>query len=68
MNTQEELRVLRELARSGGHKALDNKQLKKILLETCGETTATINGTVVYYKIKHKHLGAGVYEVWLEPK
>ncbi len=44
----------------------DAKVLKALLLETGGEITTTISATVYRYTIVTKHLGVGVYNVWLE--
>ena len=44
------------------HGTFDRKELRKILLSNGGQITA--NGEL--YDVKTKHLGAGVYKVWLE--
>lgn len=43
---------------------LDRKQLKETLLATDGKVLA--GGRL--RRIKSKHIGAGIYEVWLEAK
>ena len=67
---------LKELITSGytrmlpvGHwKTINTKNLAKVLLETGGEISVTVNGTVYHCELKKKSLGAGVYRVWLELK
>jgi hypothetical protein len=50
----------------GGFKTYDAAMLKAMLLETGGEVTTIVSGDVYKYDLKHKHLGVGVYNVWLE--
>ena len=63
---------LKTLARATPEKTLhhtcDARVLKALLLDTGGELKTIISGTVYHYSIETKHLGVGVYNVWLERK
>jgi len=50
----------------GGHKTYEREVLKQILLHTGGEHTIINQGTIHHTKVCHKHIGVGVYHVWLE--
>lgn len=68
---QNELGYLKALAVQGD-KALDigmyrqytRSELQQILLD-CLYVNIIINATIVTYEVKHQHIGAGVYKVWL---
>lgn len=45
---------------------MDAKTLKCLFLDTGGVTPVIIGATVYQYKIETRHLGVGVYNVWLE--
>ena len=49
----------------GGWKTCDRKLLKALLLETGGVVTCMWGGSIYKYEIATKHLGVGVYNVYL---
>lgn len=49
-------------------KTVTRQELRALLLETENEFHFAIGGNPVVYTVKNKHLGAGIYHVWLKRK